>query len=73
MLFILQYENGKIVGKDLQLPKAPHVMSLLRPRIIFTIELSEDKNTAVTQCCINSNKRHGCQLTYGEQVKDHEL
>lgn len=66
-LLKIEYENGKIVGKDLQLPKAPHVMSLLRPRIIFTIELSEDKNTAVTQCCINSNKRHGCQLTYGEQ------
>jgi len=41
----------------------------MRPREIFTIELSKDRSSAVTQCCFNPDKGHTCQLTYSEKLQ----
>lgn len=62
-----QYQDFKLLGVELQLPKDPHITDPLRSKTVFVIELAADTEASI-RCSINPNKPHRCTLTYGDKV-----
>jgi len=71
-LLLIKYQDFKLLGVELQLPKDPHITDPLRSKTVFVIELAADTEASI-RCSINPNKPHRCTLTYGDKKTPHHI
>lgn len=61
-MIVIQHTNGKLVGSELLAPCPPHIEKPMRKRLMFTIELNEEK-VAESLCHMGPNQlSHKCNI-----------